>query len=277
MRYDSDVDSSTRIAAYLDQLSQLRPLVSIIRFGSAAKQAFVADTSDVDLFLVMPDEATAEDRERLRRQVAELEIAHGFRLPDGPLKNPFVKFVERAAVHAMSTFIFRRADLLSGDVARIFDLRPAEAIFVDRILLPSIIVSARTVWGEDLLHRVPLPPLRRLDIAKALFQFVNVIVMSTVAYRILPDATRYAMGVLKHSLHNCYCCYRHENAAVDEEIAFFEAKLGPCPILQDLLARRRRYQPSIRFVLRCLPVLLRLHLLTARESAFPSIVKRPAQ
>jgi len=68
-----------------------------------------------------------------------------------------------------------------------------------------------------------------LDVAKALFQFVNVIVMSTVMYPLLPDATRYAMGALKHSLHNCYFCYRHETATVGVEIAFFEARLESQP------------------------------------------------
>lgn len=113
-----------------------------------------------------------------------------------------------------------------------------------------------------------------MDVAKALFQFVNVIVMSTVLYPLLPDATWYAMGALKRSLHNCYFCYRHETATVGGEIAFFEARLGPSPILQDLLERRQRYQPSLGFVLRCLPVLLRLHWLTATESSFPVAVRR---
>jgi hypothetical protein len=43
-------------------------------------------------------------------------------------------------------------------------------MFLERTFLASVIVSAETVWGEDLLSLVPLSPLRRLDVFKALFR-----------------------------------------------------------------------------------------------------------
>ena len=270
-------DPTLRLDLYLQALSQLRagadPLVSVILFGSTAQGTFVSETSDVDLFIVFPDSARPEDRVRIRQEVADLEIAHGFRLPASRPKNPLAKFAARAAGHAMSCFILSRADLLSGDVARIFDLRPVEAVCVDRILLASIVVSASTVWGEDLLPQVPLLPLRRLDVFKALFSFMNAIVMSAVGFLLLPDATKYAMGVLKHSLHSCYFCYHLKTAPLPKEIEFLQSRLGPCRILQDLLAQRENYHRSFSFVLRCAPTLLRLHLRTARENRFPRAVR----
>lgn len=166
-------DPTLRLDLYLQALSQLRagadPLVSVILFGSTAQGTFVAETSDVDLFVVLPDSA-----------------------------------------------------------------RPA---------------------------------------FKALFSFVNATVMSAVGFLLLPDATKYAIGVLKHSLHSCYFCYHLKTAPLPKEIEFFQSRLGPCRILQDLLAQRENYHRSFSFVLRCAPTLLRLHLRTARENQFPRAVR----
>jgi predicted nucleotidyltransferase len=70
-------------------------LVSIILFGSAASGAF-SDSSDVDLIIVLPDEATPEDRRRLREVVSDLEITHSLRLPATRSKNPLEMFAEHA-------------------------------------------------------------------------------------------------------------------------------------------------------------------------------------
>ena len=92
-------DPTLRLDLYLQALSQLRagadPLVSVILFGSTAQGTFVAETSDVDLFIVLPDSARPEDRVRIRQEVADLEIAHGFRLPASRPKNPLAKFAEK--------------------------------------------------------------------------------------------------------------------------------------------------------------------------------------
>ena len=267
----------SRVQHYLDALAQLHhggapSLVSVILFGSAVTGGNSA-VSDVDLILVLPDSATAEDRRRVRKEVTDLEIAHGLRSPATRRKNPLEKFAEHAGGDDHSCFLCTRGDLLSGDVARVFGLRPAEALFVDRIVLPGAMVSARTVWGEELLPQVLLPPIRRLDVFKTLFEIGGMMVLSVTAFPVLPDATRYAMGALKHSLHSCYFCYHLKTAPLPEEVAFFESRLGGSRTLQELLQQRQNYRPSFGFVLRCLPVAFRLHLWTARENRFPRAVK----
>jgi len=103
----------------------------------------------------------------------------------------------------------------------VLGLSPFEAAFVDRIVLAGVIVSAVTVWGEELLTQVPIPALRRLDVLKALFNFMSAILMSAAVFPVFPNATRYAMGVLKHSLQSCYFCYRQKTASLQEEVDFF--------------------------------------------------------
>ena len=272
-----DGQLSSRLQQYLDAVAQLQcgvsSLVSVILFGSAASGA-VSESSDVDLIIVLPDSATAEDRRRLHGVISDLEIAHGLRLPASRPKNPLERFAEHAGGDAHSCFFCTRADLLSGDVARVFGLRAVEALLVDRIVFASVIVSAKTVWGEELLPRVPLPPLRRLDVFKALFGFAGLILMSAVVFPVLSDATRYAMGALKHSLHSCYFCYRLKTAPLNEEVGFFNSRLGRNRTLLELLNQRRKYHRSFTFVLRCVPVLFRLHLRTAWDNRFPRAVVR---
>jgi hypothetical protein len=142
------------------------------------------------------------------------------------------------------------------------------------MFLASVIVSARTVWGEDLLSLVPLPSLRRLDVFKAFFRLTGLVLLSAAAFPILSDATKYAMGALKHSLHSCYFCYHLRTAPLEEEVAFFNSRLGRSRTLLDLLNQRQQYHRSFAFVLRCVPILFRLHLRTVWDNRFPRAVAR---
>jgi hypothetical protein len=176
--------------------------------------------------------------------------------------------IDRAAGHLFPCPVCTRADLLSGDIGRVLGLKWWEAALVDRIVLATIVASATTVWGEDLVPRVCAPPVRRIDVYKAMIAFCAQIVLSLQVFPLLPDATRYAMGALKHSLHSCFFCYHAHGAQVDEEVAFFERRLGPQRALRDLMALRRAYRPSLAFVLRCASAIPRLHLATARDNRF---------
>jgi len=269
---------ANRVQQYLDGVAQLHPggvisLVSVVLFGSAASNA-LSESSDVDLIIVIPDETSPEDRRLLRSAVTDLEITQGLRIPESRPKNPLEKFAEHAGGHAHSFFFCTRGDLISGDAARVFGLRAVERLFVDRIVLASVIVSAKTVWGEELLSQVTLPPLRRLDVFKALFGLAGLTLLSVVAFPVLPDATRFAMGALKHSLHSCYFCYHLKTAPLDDEVAFFNSRLGRSKTLLDLLKQRRKYHRSFRFVMRCVPIIFRLHLQTALDNRFPRAVAR---
>ena len=267
------------VRQHLEAIRQLRlssgaPLVSVILFGSAAEGAFAPDVSDVDLIVVLPDLASQSERLQIQETVLALEIKHGFRAPWDRTRGRLEQYLERCAGYSLSSFVCTRSDLLSGKAPRVFGLSPFEALFVDRIVFASVIVSASTVWGEELLPPVPIPDIRRLDVFKALFNFANAIIMSAVVFPVLPKATKYAMGILKHSLHSCYFCYHQKTASLQEEVDFFGLRVRRRDILDDLLNQRRRYTRSLAFVLRCLPVLFYLHLRTARENRFPQPVSQ---
>jgi hypothetical protein len=244
-------------------------LVSVVLFGSAAKGGFSGDVSDVDVIIVVSDDASRAKRLRLGEDVARLETLHELRPATTRSPGGLRARIERAVGHGFSCFVCTRSDLISGDVARVLDLRPWEAPLVDRIVFASIVGSAMTVWGEDLLPRVPVPSVRRLDVFKALFGFSSQVLLSAVTFPMLPDATKYAMGALKHSLHSCFFCYHQRTTTLEDEVAFFNRRLGASRTLVELLSLRQQYRRSFAFVIRCLPTLARLHLWTARDNRFP--------
>jgi predicted nucleotidyltransferase len=263
-----------RVLTYIEALVQTcmqdrAPLVSVVLFGSAAKGGFSGDVSDVDVIIVVSDDTSRAKRLRLGKDVARLEALHELRRVTTHSPGGLLARIERAVGHGFSCFVCTRGDLTSGDVARVLDLRPWEAPFVDRIVFASIVASAVTVWGEDLLPRVPVPSVRRLDVFKALFGFSSQVLLSAVTFPVLSDATKYAMGVLKHSLHSCFFCYHQRTTTLEDEVAFFNRGLGASRTLVELLSLRRQYRRSFAFVIRCLPTLARLHLRTARDNRFP--------
>ncbi|MEP6916319.1 MAG: nucleotidyltransferase domain-containing protein [Acidobacteriota bacterium] len=268
-----------RVQAYLDAIvgacaARERALVSVILFGSAATGGFLATASDVDLILVLPDDASHDVRLRLRDDVVRLEALHGFHAGCLHERGGLEAFVERVTANVRSCFICTRGDLLSGRVARILDLRPSQALFVDRVVIPSIVASAVTVWGEELLPHIPLSPIRRFDVLKAFHGLFAQVLLSVAVFPVLPNATKYAMGALKRSVHNCFFCYHGRPAALEQEVDFFQRRIGPSDTLAQLLDLRREYRQSFAFVVRCLPTLARLHLRTALDNRFPREIPR---
>ena len=72
-----------RVQIYLEEVIQAcaqvgLPTVSLVLFGSTTKGGF-STVSDVDLIVVLSDEATPTDKRRTRDTVTCLETRHGFR------------------------------------------------------------------------------------------------------------------------------------------------------------------------------------------------------
>ncbi len=267
----------SRVQAYLEAVIQTRAqggsaIESVILFGSTVTGGFSATVSDVDLILVLPEGATREDRRRLSNEVTSLEILHGWREATG---RPGVleAFFAKVTANDRSFFVCTRGDLLSGQVSRILDLHPAQALFVDRVVLPSFLSSAVTVWGEELLAQIPVLPIRRLDVFKAFFGLFCQVLVSAMLFPVTASATKYAMGALKRSVHSCYFCYHARPAALKDEAGFFQRRLGPSRALEQLLTLRHAYTPSFLFVVRCIPALVQLHLRTALDNRFPRMIR----
>jgi predicted nucleotidyltransferase len=246
-----------------------RALVSVVLFGSAATGGWVETVSDVDLILVVPDAAADEDMHRLRSEVERIEILQrlGSQLAHG--QPALEKFFNRVTARDRTFFICTRGDLLSGNIGRILRVHPLQAIFVDRTVLANFVASGITLWGEAILPLIPVAPIRRFDVFKALFSLFPMAILCAAMFPLHPGMTKCAMGVLKSSIHSCFFCYELRRASLEEEISFFERRLGPSRALIRLLDLRREYRNSFTFVACCLPTLVWLHLRTSIDNRFP--------
>jgi hypothetical protein len=249
------------------------PLVSLVLFGSAATGGYSPDISDVDLLLVLEDDADTAELHRVTDIVRAVEARHGLARrapsPSGTLADTLEAFAARITANVRAFFVCRRADLLSGDPARILSISRVQAAFVDRVAIPTMVSSGVTVWGEELLTSVPLPAIRRLDVAKAWFGLFNQTLFAAAVYPFSPWATKYAMDALKRSVHNCYFYHHGRAESLEREIAFFQARYQPQSAMTRLMTLRSEYAPSFGFVIGCLPTLVKLHLRTARDVRFP--------
>jgi predicted nucleotidyltransferase len=246
-------------------------IVSAVLFGSASTGAYSSSVSDVDLLIVLEDGATTQDSCRVRDTILHLEDRFGLGKQYLHRRGALDAIADHITNNVRSFFVCTRGDLLSGEPARILGITASQALFVDRVAIPSIFASGKTIWGEHLLLHVPLPPIRRLDVAKAFFSLFNQALIPVLAYPLLSDPTRYAMDTLKRSIHNCYFVYHSHAAHLAEEVDFLEPRIGATAssTLAQLMSLRTTYQPSFEFTVRCLPALVRLHWVTAWGNHFP--------
>jgi hypothetical protein len=243
-------------------------LASVVGFGSAITGGWEEGTSDVDLIVIFADAATADDKHLVRQSIERLEKLHGIGHHSMEMTGFLERLVNRITGNVGSFFTCTRADLLSGSIGRILSLARAQELFVDRVVLANIVASGVTVWGEDLLSRVPVAPIRRLDVFKAFFGLFGQALAAVALFPVSYHATRNAMEAVKRSVHNCFFCYQQRRGSLEEEAGFFITLIGPNRTLMELLALRRDYRQSFAFVLRCLPTLIRLHYRTFIDKPF---------
>lgn len=266
------------VAAYLaDVAAACRnssgSVVSLIAFGSVVTAGYESAISDVDLIAVVADSTVDSERERVRNVISGLESQHRLvkHRPSGRgrLGQALKRFADRTSDNERTFFVCTRADLLSGEPQRILSLQWPQARLVDGAVIPVIVASATTVWGEDLLGDVPIHAIGRVDVAKSLFALFTQGAFAAAVYVIFPDVTKYAMDALKRAIHHCYYCHNKQSAPLRVEVAYFEGRYGSRAAFTELLALRQAYRPSLRFVVGCVSTILELHVRTLLVARFP--------
>ena len=270
------------VVAYLSDVADVcsgsfDSVVSLVAFGSAITGSYETNTSDVDLLVVLADTAGEIERERVRNGVAALEDRHGLvkHRPSGHGRVALAlkRFADRTSDNDRSFFVCSRADLLSGEPRRILNLPWPQAVLADGVVVPSMLASAITIWGEDILDDVSCHAIGRVDVAKSCFALSTASLFAAAAYVVFPDVTKYAMDTLKRSIHNCFYCHNGRLAHLRLEVSYFESQYGSRAAFAELLSLRQQYRPSFRFVVRCVSTVLELHLRTALDLRFPRKVR----
>ena len=213
----------------------------------------------------MEGEGEAETR------IGALELEHKLRERPKSNKESILTVVDRVAAQFKSQFVCYKRDFISGNSAAVFGINPVvESLFLStRIAFANDVVSAKTVWGEDLLSQVRVPLLTKAHLVK---NFVGLLLFNACAmgvFPVLPNATKYSMSALKWMLHTFHFCVTLKSSTVQEAVAFFQQEIEGDATLPELLSLRSHYRRSWRFVKGCCGTIVRLYCVTVREAAFP--------
>ncbi|HKQ52212.1 MAG TPA: nucleotidyltransferase domain-containing protein [Pyrinomonadaceae bacterium] len=265
---------------YLDEVLKFadereQAVVSVILFGSARKGGFSQGVSDVDLIVVLADEVSRKMKRRLKGDLAALELKHKLRERPKSRIEIIRMWVDKIAGQFKSQFICYRRDFLSGNTAAAFGINPflESLILSTHIAFASIVTSAKTIWGEDLLRDAHLPVLTKGHLAKNYIGFFMLNAGALLAFPLIPNATKYSMSAFKWMIHCCHFCSTLKSARLEEEVEFFRGQVEEDACLTELLSLRQEYRPSLRFVWNCFRVIRELYILTVRVSKFPISVR----
>ena len=102
-----------------------------------------------------------DGKDQVRDTISRLEERSGLGKHTSGQRGALDSIADRITNNVRSFFVCTPSDLLSGEPARILGITALQAVFVDRVAIPSILASGITIWGEDLLPHVRLPLIRR--------------------------------------------------------------------------------------------------------------------
>lgn len=276
----ASVDTQLPIRDYLDAVRQTadrrrQDIVSIWIFGSASIGGFSSAVSDVDLMIVLADDVTQDMKSDIRCEFEALECKHGLRAcPNGRLEHLSAVCDQKIGGFKSLTLCYRR-DLLAGNVSAVFEANALAELVNNTTHLfcfASIVNSAQTIWGDDLVPRIPIPAITKKHFFKTLIVHLLRNACAFLGYPILPNGTKYSTAILKGFLHDCYFIYKAKGAPIEEEINFFRTKIGESKVFAQLLSLRGTYRPSPEFIIRCFRVMARLYTVTLRDNTFPFTV-----
>ena len=245
-------------------------IVSIMIYGSAAKGEF-SPVSDVDLFVVLADKVPMNRKKKLEHGLALLELKYKLRQRPQSKKESILTALDRLAAQFKSQFICYQHDFLSGNAAAVFGINPVlESLLLStRIAFVDDVVSARTLWGEELLSQVSVPLLMKAHLVKNCLGFLAFNACALAVYPLVPNATKYSMSALKWMLHTCHLCLTSKSSTIEEAVEFFQAEIHGDAELMQLVSLRNLYRPSFRFVKGCFGTICRLYSVTVRQAVFP--------
>ena len=248
-------------------------IVSIMIFGSAAKGGF-SPVSDVDLFVVLADEIPRKEKKRLEHDLAELELEYKLRTRPKSKTEYILTLVDRLAAQFKSQFICYKRDFISGNSAAVAGINPVlESLFLStRIAFADDVMSAKTVWGEELLSQVRVPRVTREHLVKNCLGFLAFNSGALAVFPVVPNATKYSMSALKWMLHACHFCVNLKSSTIEEAVELFQAEIDRDAELMELLSLRRQYRPSLRFVKGCFGTILKLYSATVKQAVFPILI-----
>ena len=246
-------------------------LLSLIIFGSAVKGEYQPDLSDVDIIYVISDKTSKKEKKKISKELTKLEFKHTFRKKNGSIVDTVYKRAEDMTGMYVSHFVCYRKEFLAAKFSKVFNIN----LLLCKLFAPtdvvwaSVVKSATTLWGENLLEKTNFAEIKKNQIQKSRAMNLVLCTAALTTYILHPDATKYAMEAVKWSLQTCYFSYTLKSASTVETVQFFLQKDFDNPLLEHLLDLRKNYKKSLQFILNSFKAVNDLHKKTLRENKFP--------
>ncbi|MHA1733150.1 MAG: hypothetical protein ACTSU5_14480 [Promethearchaeota archaeon] len=237
-------------------------IVSGILFGSHAKRQTSA-VSDCDTLIVVDDSVRRRQIRRARPDFYALEIKYRFNDKKEKLIGGILRSVEATTGMFKSFFIAKRRDLEKKDFARMFSLNYlfARLLAPDKLVLGSLGCSAKTFYGEDLLHELRSVKPTTIQFLKNFFTTVLISLSSSLIMPVTPKRdARYHLEAVKWALNGSYYYLFNGSPTLDTILSRYE-RLGIVKRKFAALFRKLRQNPRMtpKFALRGLYYILRIH------------------
>lgn len=177
---------------------------AVLLFGSVVS-AEATDVSDVDLLVVLEDDATRSEAETVRTRCRELSREH---LPASSERNTLESTVDRETGMFQSGFVAFAGDVRDGAFHAVFDTSRAAYLLAPwRTVLASVFDSAVPVYGRPISpewDRIGRPDDRRFRELCRSFATALLLSVAQLPYALAsPRSMRYAMEAHKWTLYNC--------------------------------------------------------------------------
>ncbi len=247
-------------AAYLGRANQYCEdqginLRSTVLFGGEVK-GYTSAASDVDVIFIVDNETPHEGIADFIKYLQGVEVELGIRKPGG---GRFSIALDRIGAQNKSVFVCAEKDFTDGNVTNIFRSdSPLDSAILDNPLwatdigLKNILLTARTVQGEDLLPNLQgkIKPIERRDLERNKRMYTTLGLFGVLVYPLTDNATKYSMSSLKWALHSSYFGGQGRLGTLGEEIDYYKDALAGTSTpqtLDRLVELRDTYTKSLRF------------------------------
>ena len=176
-------------------------LVSIILFGSLVnKDERITNSTDADLLVILHDSCIADDFQRIKRNLIQLE-RNSF-LPNGD-ESKFIKGLQNATGMFCNFFMCRLSDFKKRDFSSVFNVNSLLSAFLapQGSVWLSLYRQHRILWGKDVFKEwITIPFITKYDFFRSFLMNWLLATGALFLYPFNSQFAKFSMEAMKWSL-----------------------------------------------------------------------------
>jgi len=223
-------------------------LLSVYLFGGLAHGEFSREVSDVDLLFIIDDTCPDEIKQRLEKNLEELEIRHGF-LKGDEENILFSIFASRTALFK-SHFILKLRSLKNMDFQTMFeegkgfDLPLGKILFPlapSRLVIRNVLTGSKILYGNDIIKTLDLFSPNWTDFNKSLFVSMCMSIFGILFSLIAKSGTRFSLEAFKWYIINSHSFIKGKPSSVKIAEVYIRSKCAYGWIVIDRFSKLRKH------------------------------------